>query len=142
MGRTALIFNHRGANLATTHCFFDHNHGGHGMSGSVKGWLAAFAVMLALGWWVLDGSTTRPRVVRSRLTLVVETPEGERTGSSVTQVTTYFPGGLTRAQGWGLTYQLVGEAVVVDLAQRGCCFRLSNDRRSSLMGAETLTMQT
>lgn len=95
------------------------------MNPRARFWFAFFAVVvsvLMLSWWFLDGSTTRPRVVRSRLTLVVETPEGERTGSSVTQETTYFPGGLTRAQGWGLTEQLVGEAVVVDLGQRGLLF--------------------
>jgi hypothetical protein len=78
--------------------------------------------VLALGWFALDSGTTRPRVVRSRLTIVVETPEGERSGSSVTQDTISFPGGLTRAQGWGLWEQFVGEAVVVDLGQRGLLF--------------------
>jgi hypothetical protein len=90
-----------------------------------KAWSSMFAAavaILVLNWWILDGSTTRPRVIRSRLTLVVETPEGERSGSSVTQNTTYFAGGLTRAQGWGLTEQLVGEAVVIDLGQRGILF--------------------
>jgi hypothetical protein len=94
-----------------------------------KGCLAAFAAfaaiaaaILASGWWFLDGSTIRPRILRSRMTLVVQTPEGERSGSSVTQLTTYFPGGLTKAQGWGITKQLVGEAVVVDLGQRGLLF--------------------
>lgn len=105
------------------------------MSGA-KGCLTAFALLvgavLLLGWWVLDGSTTRPRVVRSRLTIVVETPEGERTGSSVTQLTSYFPGGLTRAQGWGLMRQLVGEVVVVDLGQRGILFS-TFERQSTLL---------
>jgi hypothetical protein len=87
-------------------------------------WVFLFliAVILVLGWFVFDGSTTRPRVVRSRLTIVVETPEGERTGSSVTQQTISFPGGLTRAQGWGIWVQFVGEAVVVDLGERGLLF--------------------
>jgi len=57
--------------------------------------------------------------MRSRLTIVVDTPSGERSGSSVTQATTYFPGGLTKAQGWAITDQLVGEAAVVDLGERG-----------------------
>lgn len=83
--------------------------------------LIAVAI-LGLAWWVLDGSTTRPRVVRSRLTLVVETPEGERSGSSVTQNTTYFTGGLTRALGRGVIWQLVGEVVAVDLGPRGVLF--------------------
>jgi hypothetical protein len=96
-------------------------------------WVFLFlvAVILALGWFVLDGSTTRPRAVRSRLTIVVETPEGERSGSSVTQETISFPGGLTRAQGWGLTQQLVGEAVAVDLGQHGILF--STFERQSIL---------
>lgn len=96
-------------------------------------WVFLFvvAVILALGWFVLDGSTTRPRIIRSRLTIVVETPEGERSGSGVTQETISLPGGLTRAQGWGLTEQLVGEAVVVDLGQRGILFS-TFERRSVL----------
>ena|ERR1700719_2177165 len=53
------------------------------MSPRAKGCLLAL-VILALGWFVLDGSTTRARVVRSRLTIVIATPEGERSGSSVT----------------------------------------------------------
>jgi hypothetical protein len=96
------------------------------------GFVVALAAIMALGWWVLDGSTTRPRVVRSRLTIVVDTPEGERTGSSVTQLTSYFPGGLTRAQGWGLMEQLVGEVVVVDLGQRGILFS-TFERQSTLL---------
>jgi hypothetical protein len=64
----------------------------------------------------------RSRVIHSRLTVVVETPEGERTGSSVTQDKTSFPGGLTRAQGWSIWTDFVGEAVVVDLGQRGLLF--------------------
>ncbi|SDG66423.1 hypothetical protein SAMN05216338_10023 [Bradyrhizobium sp. Rc2d] len=78
--------------------------------------------ILVLGWFVLDGSTTRPRVVRSRLTIVVETPDGERSGSSVTQETISFPGGLTRAQGWALWTNFVGEAAFVDLGPRGLLF--------------------
>jgi hypothetical protein len=61
--------------------------------------------------------------------LVVETPEGERSGSSVTQSTTSFPGGLTRAQGYAIWSELVGEAVVVDLGARGLLFTtLESDR--------------
>lgn len=98
-----------------------------------KYWVFLFlvAVILALGWFVLDGSMPRPRVVRSRLTIVVETTEGERSGSSVTQETISFPGSLTRAQGWGLTEQLVGEAVVVDLGQHGILFS-TFERQSTL----------
>lgn len=96
------------------------------MNSRAKGRLKAFAVaaaaITALGGWVLDGSTTKPRTIRSRLTIVVETPEGERSGSSVTQNMTSFPGGLTRAQGYAIWGKLVGEALVVDLGPRGLLF--------------------
>lgn len=98
------------------------------------GFVVALAAIMALGWWVLDGSTTRPRVLRSRLTLVVETPEGERSGSSVTQVTTSFPGGLTKAQGYSIWPKLVGEAVVVDLGSRGLLFATFESPRALANG--------
>jgi hypothetical protein len=47
------------------------------MSGRAKGCWAGLAVILAilaLGWWAFDGNTN---TLRARLTLVVETPEGE-----------------------------------------------------------------
>jgi hypothetical protein len=75
----------------------------------------------ALGWFIF-GDTARPRTIRSRLTIVVETPEGDRTGSSVTQITTRFPGGLARADGYSIWTSLVGDAVVVDLGSRGLLF--------------------
>jgi len=77
------------------------------------------AAIIAFGWWVLGGSAPGPRPIRSRLTLVVETPEGERTGSSVTQLTTSFPGPL----GHALRQRLEGEVVVVDLGARGFYLR-------------------
>jgi len=40
--------------------------------------VAFLAVFPAFGWSFLDGSTIRPRAIKSRLTLVVKTPEGER----------------------------------------------------------------
>lgn len=88
--------------------------------------LGALATILvaisAFSWWFLDGSTIRPRVLRSRLTLVVDTPEGERSGSSVTQNTISFPGGLAKAQGYAIWSRLIGDVVVVDLGQRGLLF--------------------
>lgn len=83
---------------------------------------AILVAVLAFSWWFLDGSTVRPRILRSRLTLVVETPEGERSGASITQNTIAFPGGLNKAQGYAIWSTLVGEAVVVDLGSRGLLF--------------------
>lgn len=97
--------------------------------------LGALATILVavwtFSWWFLGGSTMRPRILRSRLTLVVDTPEGERSGSSVTQQTVSFPGGLTRAQGYALWSTLIGEAVVVDLGSRGILF--STFERQSIL---------
>ena len=98
------------------------------MSNGAKGCLTVVAIVaaaiLALGWLIFDGSTTWPRTIHYRLTLVVDTPEGERSGSSVVQIKTRFPGGLTRAQGWGITTAVLGEATMVDLGPRGLLFAL------------------
>jgi hypothetical protein len=94
-------------------------------------------ILVAIGafsWWFLDGSTTRPRVLRSRLMLVVDTPEGERSGSSVTQITLKFPGGLTRAQGYSIWTTLVGEAAVVDLGSRGLLFAIFESKSGLARG--------
>jgi hypothetical protein len=94
------------------------------MSDGAKRGLIAFAVILAaiiaLGWAFWGSRTT----VRSRLTLVVETPEGERSGSSVSQVTISSPGPLNRAIGLSSlrTAGEEGEALVVDLGARGLLF--------------------
>jgi hypothetical protein len=96
------------------------------MSGGAKGCLSAFVLLvgavLVLGWWIVDGSTTSPRTLRCRRTVIVDTPEGKRSGSSVVEVKTYFPGGLTRAQGYAVTSKDQGEATVVDLGARGLLF--------------------
>jgi hypothetical protein len=84
--------------------------------------LVVAAGAVALGETLVGVSSINPRIIRSRLTITVQTPEGERSGSSVTQLTTYFPEGLTRAQGWGQTEELVGEAVAVDLGPLGVLF--------------------
>jgi hypothetical protein len=104
-----------------------------------KGCLVALAVILAaivaLGWALWGYKTT----VRSRLTLVVETPEGERAGSSVSQVTIESPGRLNREIGLSSlrTAGEEGEALVVDLGSRGLLFATLVDEsalRSGRMG--------
>src|SRR5258708_2712485 len=108
------------------------------MSSGAKRYFHAFIVifvaMIALGWWALDGSTTRTRTLRSRLTVVVETPEGMRSGSSVSQTTISFPGGLIRALGYAVSEKLAGEAVVVDLGSRGLLFTTFETERSLARG--------
>jgi hypothetical protein len=80
-------------------------------------------VVLAVVWWFVDGSTTWPRTLHCRRTVVVDTPQGQRSGSNVVEYKTYFPGGLiTRAQGYGVIGRGQGEATVVDLGARGLLF--------------------
>jgi hypothetical protein len=87
-------------------------------------WLIGFAILLAVAGAAFLSWTTsvvHDRTVRSRLTLTVETPEGVRTGSSVTEKTTTFgPFQLKRSStGWSMGTSLTGEGVVVDLGNRG-----------------------
>lgn len=79
--------------------------------------LAGVAI-IAFGWWVSNDS----RTLRCRRTLIVETPEGRRSGSSVVEVSIYFASGLARAQGYGVFSRTRAEATVVDLGTRGLLF--------------------
>ena len=91
----------------------------------MKRGLVGFAIFLTVAAAVFLSWTTsivHDRTVRSRLTLTVETPEGLRTGSSVTELTTTFgPFQLKRGStpGWSIGTFLTGEGVVVDLGPRG-----------------------
>jgi hypothetical protein len=58
-----------------------------------------------------------------RITVSVETPEGTKTGSVVRQVSAYNPMALN-PDAPAMKFQVSGEAVVVDLGQRGVLFRL------------------
>ncbi len=108
------------------------------MSQGGKGCLSIVAIIAAIvlvfGWLILDGSTTGARTIHYRLTLVVDTPEGERSGSSVVQMVIRFPGGLTKAQGWGITTAVLGEATTVDLGARGLLVAVLVSERSLSAG--------
>jgi hypothetical protein len=88
--------------------------------------LVAFILIIApvlyMGWWILDGSTTWPRTLHCRRVLVVDTPEGQRSGSNVVELKIHFPGGMTRALGYAVRGEGQGEATVVDLGPRGLLF--------------------
>lgn len=106
------------------------------MSGRANGCLAmlvAAVAIIAVGWWAFRGETT---TLRSRLTLVVETPEGERSGSSVSQLTILAPGRLNRAIGFSSLARVgeVGEAVVVDLGMHGVLFATLAEERALRSG--------
>lgn len=82
---------------------------------------AVFATSVAivvLSWWLL---VVHDRSIRTRLTLTIATPEGVRTGSSVTQQTiTFGPFQLkTGSSSWSIGSKMIGEGLVVDLGQRG-----------------------
>lgn len=87
--------------------------------------LAAFiliAPVLALGWWIFDGSATWPRTLRCRRVLTVATPEGQRSGSNVVEHKIHFLGGIERALGYAIRVEGEGEATVVDIGSRGRLF--------------------
>jgi hypothetical protein len=73
----------------------------------------------------LAGCNTPARLFRERFTLVVDTPEGTATGSSVTEHSAIFQdgwwGGLS---GHTRSFSTLGEATVVDLRERGLLFAL------------------
>jgi hypothetical protein len=83
----------------------------------------------------LAGCNTPARRFRERLTLVVDTPEGRVSGSSVTEHETVFHDGWV----WGLAghtrgFSTRGEATIVDLGARGLLFALlvrDNERKNS-----------
>ncbi len=85
--------------------------------------LVLFVVLiLALGWWMFNVGAPSPRTYGYRLTLYVETPEGEKLGSNVVQVTTRFYTGLQRALNSYSSVSVRGEATVADLGSRGLLF--------------------
>lgn len=63
-------------------------------------------------------------VVRYRVTVEIETPEGIKTGSAVREAGAYTEPSILPDQG-GTSYNITkGEAVVIDLGQRGVVFAL------------------
>ena len=65
---------------------------------------------------------------RYRLTVTAQTPEGVRQGSSVIEVRTTEVGKHALPQDRGLRKHVEGEAVVVDLGQRGLLVAMLRDR--------------
>lgn len=70
----------------------------------------------------VSGDATRYPDYRYRLTMEVDTPEGLKTGSSVIQVSTALSGKSNIASPGQAFYDVRGEAVVVDLGNRGAIF--------------------
>lgn len=72
----------------------------------------------------LAGCGTGLPSYRYKMTVEVETPEGLRTGSSVIEVKTRKGPGFPGPEAGGISSQVRGEAVTVDLGSRGMMFAL------------------
>jgi hypothetical protein len=86
--------------------------------------LVVLAVIFA-GWWRYEFPSA---TWRYKITVEVETPEGLKTGSAVREVRAWknvarFLNPDVRP----VTYEVMGEAVVVDLGKRGVLFGLMNE---------------
>jgi hypothetical protein len=83
----------------------------------------AFVSVVYLAFWSLFGSGTT--TWNQRLTLVIETPQGEVRGSAVTRVTkTETSGSLVLPEARGVRSKVTGEAVVVEVAPGKFLFAL------------------
>ncbi|WP_461456498.1 hypothetical protein [Parasphingorhabdus sp.] len=94
----------------------------------LKSFGAALVFALA-GCNPLSGGKRYPDY-RYRLTVTVDTPEGLRSGSSVIQVETFVAGPNSIPQPNKLSTRVRGEAVTVDLGERGVLFALLRSERS------------
>jgi hypothetical protein len=82
------------------------------------------SAVIALGG-AAAGCSYSPRSVRYRLTLYVETPEGERTGTGVVEETQRYNDGMWEGvSGVLVTTRLRGQATIVDFGARGLLFCL------------------
>jgi hypothetical protein len=85
--------------------------------------VVAFVSVVYLVFWMLFGSGTESW--NQRLTLVIETPEGEVRGLSVTEVIkTESSGSLVLPEARGVRSKVTGEAVVVEIAPGRFLFAL------------------
>ena len=78
----------------------------------MKKFLVVAAVVVVLVWMTFAPET---HVWRQKLTLVVETPDGEVSGSVVTQVRVAFFANPSALTGREVSYSLIGEATVVEV---------------------------
>ncbi len=87
--------------------------------------IGAFAVGVAV-WW----NTSFPSGTwRYKMTVIVETPEGLKSGSAVREVSAIREPKIFPEQKGGYAGLKYGEAVVVDLGERGVLFALLNGYR-------------
>lgn len=87
--------------------------------------MVAFVVIVSTG--IAFAMSNKPEIYsfRYKMTVEVETPEGVKTGSVVREVTVAIqPVPMDKRRPWRSTMRVKGEAVVVDLGQRGILFAL------------------
>lgn len=90
------------------------------ISGGLRGVMTLMAGLVVM----LSGCGTALPDYRYRLTVEVETPEGLKTGSSVVEVSTSTTSSISIPSPGAVRHRLSGEAVTIDLGQRGTLFAL------------------
>ena len=85
------------------------------------------AVLILTGLGAMCALAKGENTLRYKMTVTVNTPEGEKTGYAVREAGRYSEARILPQQG-GVTYNILkGEAVVVDLGKRGVLFALMGD---------------
>ena len=90
------------------------------------------AILVAIAAWIWSALMPETQSWRQKLTLIVETPGGERVGSSVTEVRARF---LGQSIGNEVEYDLTGEAVVVEVLPGKYLFALLGGNEELFHGA-------
>lgn len=78
-------------------------------------------------------TTTPDYVVRYRITIKVDTPEGTAIGTAVRQGSTYHEESIFPGQGGVFYSDPIGQAAVIDLGKRGVVFALLGHQRETEM---------
>jgi hypothetical protein len=106
----------------------------------------AFAAMMTFGALLAlpacGASGNDLPTYRYRLTVEVETPEGVKSGSSVIEVSAALAGKYSIPDPGKLSIQYTGEAVAVDLGQRGVLFALLRSEKSPEWAGSAVALVT
>ncbi len=102
--------------------------------------LGLSSVVLALAGCAKESP---PRALLYRLTITVDTPEGQKVGSSVARLWVGFGDGPLGGMGAAIFFNLKGAATVVDLGPRGylLCLLWRDERRRGSPDQEGLLVQ-
>ncbi len=107
--------------------------------------LASAVILLAMGAVACTPAKAmmgfKNELVRYRVTVEIETPEGIKIGSAVREVGAYTEPSILPDQG-GTSYNITkGEAVVVDLGQRGVVFALLGGDREARVVSRAIRLE-